>query len=530
MAGLAQANARKGSELTIGSRSSLAHLDPHRSNETFTVGVLLNVFEGLVRRDENLVLRPGLATAWRRVTPRHWRFELRHGVRFHDGTPFTARDVVYSFERAARQEMGQSIRIPKGARFTAVDRNTVDVRLKSPRLALPADWEAVGIVRRPAKGALDESRNKPAHVGTGPYRIVRHEGGARTRFAINQDWWGWKGEPRRVFEHVSLVPVRNDATRTAAFLAGTFDMITAAPLHDIERINQTPDVRVEMRPDLRTIFLNMDQMRPQAIDGGRAKRNPFLDLRVRRAIDHAIDRKSLNRVIMRGYASEARALVSPYVVDKINSLAVRAYDPERARSLMAKAGYGEGFETTMDCPNDRYVNDAALCQAISVMLARIGIKVHLSTMPKSLYFAKVLSGGDYASAFNLLGWTPGVIDGLSVLDHVAQCRDSSGHGGRFNLGGYCNPEVDKLADLARLETDLAARENLLLRAFEQIQRDAGFIVLHQQTIAWGVSARADVKIRPDNQLRFDLITRTGMPPSHRTATTRTLLQSAPTVR
>lgn len=508
---------RRGRTLRIGVQGSLVSLDPHVLNETFTLGILSNVMEGLVRRDRQLQLRPALASSWQQLSPLRWRFHLRRGVRFHDGSLFSADDVVFSFKRARQPQSQQRMRVPKGARIEKVDRHTVDIHLSNPDPALPMDWETLLIMSaRWAKrhnlvrvGAGPPS-NPPDHVdkarlvanGTGPYRVIYHRAGEATRFRRNPDWWGMHNKG---FRRVELQTVRNAQARTAALLSGQVDLIVPAPLADLERIGEAAGMRTVTGPELRTIFLNMDQMRETLVDLAPGTPNPLRDARVRRAIYHAINADEIRRVIMRGRAVVASSLVSPLVHRGANAVLRLPYDPPRARELLASAGYPNGFTLPMDCPNDRYINDAAICQAVAGMLGRVGIRVLLNIQSKSLFFTKVLSGGGYSSAFNLIGWAPGAPDGLNVLNNVALCRDAQGNGARFNLGGYCNRSVDRLAAAARVAKDSKIRSRLITSALQLIHADVGFIPLHQQTLAWAMSNRVRAAVRPDNQIRFTLI-------------------------
>ncbi|MBU2531926.1 MAG: ABC transporter substrate-binding protein [Alphaproteobacteria bacterium] len=522
LAGIAPAAAGKG-VLRIGVQGKLLSLDPHVHNETFSLGVLSNSFEGLVRRDQDLRLQPGLAERWQQITPLHWRFHLRRGVRFHDGSEFTATDVLFSYNRALQPHSQQRSRLPKGARFVEVDSHTVDVHLISPNPVLHADWENLLIMSASwakshgvamAGAAWDPATALPAN-GTGPYVITYHRTGELTRFERNPHWWGRRAAPDAGFETVRMYAIGVAQTRTAALLSGQVDVIMPAPIQDLARFERTPGFRTETGPELRTIFLNMDQMRARLVVGqGTSIPNPLLDRRVRLAIDHAIDEATIARVIMRGRARPTASLVSPQVLPGVGAIKRRRFDPEFARELLRQAGYADGFDLPMDCPGDRYVKDREICEAIAHMLTTVGIRVALNVQMKSLFFAKVLSGGGYDSAFNLLGWTPGAIDGRNVLAHVAGCRDAAGNGARFNLGGYCNPEVDRLATEALIEPDAARREAMLTRAFQIIHDDVGFIPLHQQTLAWAMREEIEAVVRADNQIRFGLIRRRGRWQAH----------------
>jgi len=203
--------------------------------------------------------------------------------------------------------------------------------------------------------------------------------------------------------------------------------------------------------------------------------------------------------------------MSPLAHPGVSTIKRLPYNPARARALLTAAGYRNGFSLPMDCPNDRYINDAAICEAVAGMLGHVGIRVSLNIQPKSLFFAKVLSGGGYNSAFSLIGWTPSALDGSNVLNNVALCRDAKGNGARFNLGGYCNRNVDRLATSVSTEPNPSRRAETLSKALQLIHNDVGYIPLHQQTLAWAMSTRINATVRADNQIRFELIRPHGTP-------------------
>ena len=429
---------------------------------------------------------------------------------FHDGSPFSADDVVFTFERARMAGSQMKGRIPDGAQFSAVDRYTFDVHLTEPNPVLPADWESLLIMSRQwavrhgltaPMASADPTPALPAN-GTGAYRVLSHEPGRIMRFERNDAWWG---RDARMVEQVDLFTLENAQTRTAALLAGQVDVIVPAPVQDLVRFSKTPGFKTLTGPELRTIFLNMDQMRETLVGAAPGTPNPFKDRRVREAVSHAIDIDTIRRVVMRGQSVPAASLVSPLVLPGIAKIDRRAHDPVRARRLLEAAGYAGGFDVEMDCPNNLYVNDEQICLAVVQMLANVGIRVRLNSQPKALYFKKVLSGGGYDSAFNLLGWTPGAIDAWNVLHNLARCRDAAGNGARFNLGGYCNDDIDRLTRQALTEGVTERRDQLMLKAFRIIHEDVGFIPLHQQALAWAMSARIKTAVRADNQIKFDTI-------------------------
>jgi peptide/nickel transport system substrate-binding protein len=493
-------------------QGGLNSLDPYALNETFSQGILANVMEGLIKRDQDLRIVPGLAERWETLDPTHWRFHLRKGVKFHDGSPFTADDVVFSAERARGPGSQIKARIPADAKVVKVDDHTVDFILTTPNPILHYEWETWLIFSKSwseANGAANAERASatslsPAALkanGTGPFTITSHEPGVRTVFKRNPNWWG---TAQHNVGEVVFQTVASDATRVAALLSGDLDLMDPVPVQDVERIKQSPIADVMVKPELRTIFLNMDSFRDELLYSSVKGKNPFKDARVRKAFYQAIDIETIKTKIMRGQSEPAALIIAPLLFSQASQFHRWPYDPAASRRLMAEAGYAQGFELGMDCPNDRYVSDEEICQAVAAMLGRIGVKVSVNALPKAKYFEKA-GPKRYDSSFNLLGWTPSSLESYGVLSNLLRCRDKDGKGGTFNFGGYCNPQVDALIDQILVESDTAKRDDLITEAFRLVQLDVGAIPLHQQSLAWGVSRKINVVQRADNQIRFETI-------------------------
>jgi peptide/nickel transport system substrate-binding protein len=485
-------------------------LDPYTLNESFTLGVLANVMEGLIKRDKDLRIVPGLATHWEVLESKRWRFHLRKGVTFHDGSPFTADDVVFSAERAREPASQMKTRIPPGTKVEKVDDHTVDFVLASPNPILHSEWESWLIMSKRWSEANGATKTQPATAaalspfalkanGTGPFAVAAHEPGVQTVFRSNPGWWG-KAEHN--LSEVVLRAIASDATRVAALLSGDMDLIDPVPVQDIARIQASTNATVLTAPELRTIFLNMDSMRDELTHSNVKGRNPFKDARVRRAFYQAIDIEAIRTKVMRGMSQPTALMISPVLFPGGREVQRWPYDVAAAKRLMAEAGYAGGFELTMDCPNDRYVNDEEICQAVAAMLARIGVKVALNVLPRAQYFEKTGPTRKYESSFNMLGWTPGSLDSWNVLANLVACRDASGKGGTFNFGGYCNRHIDELTGKILLEPDTAVRDGMIGEAFRLLHQDAGIIPLHQQSLAWGVAKGVHVVQRADGHIRF----------------------------
>jgi peptide/nickel transport system substrate-binding protein len=490
-------------------QGTLNALDPYSLNETFTLGMLGNVYEGLTKRDKDLTIIPGLAESWETIDPLHWRFHLRKDVKFANGNAFTADDVVFSAERVRADGSDLKTRIPADSVWTKVDDHTVEVELKTPNPILHYEWDTWYIMDKEwaeAEGATTPVSAKDTNPGpsaykangTGPFTIESHEPGVKTIFKTNPDWYG---TVEHNLDGVVFTPIASDATRVAALLSGDVDLIEPVPVQDIDRVNSDPNTEALAGPELRVIHLGFNQIREELPTSDIKGKNPFKDPNVRKALYQAIDIEAIDKRVMRGLATPVPLLIAPELYDAAD-LKRWPYDVEAAKKLLADAGYPDGFSVGMDCPNDRYVNDEQICQAVVSMLAKIGVTVNLNAQPKAKYFAKVLAPGGYDTDFFLLGWTPSSFDSWNVLVSLATCRDETGKGGPFNLGGYCNPKVDELAKQIVVETDTAKRNELIQQAYKIMLDETSHIPLHQQSLAWGKRKNLDIVQRADDQVLF----------------------------
>src|SRR3954463_14262750 len=493
-------------------QGELKSVDPYSLNESFTLGMLGNVYEGLTKRDKDLKIIPGLAERWEQVEPTRWRFYLRKGVKFHNGEDFTADDVVFSADRSFNQASDIKSRIqPAGTKAVKVDDHTVDFVLPSPNPILHYEWDTWYIMSKKWAEANNTAAVQPAtgtqmsyaalHTnGTGPFIMTEHQAGVKTVFKKNPSWWG---TVEHNIDEAIFTTIGNDATRVAALLSGDVDFVDPVPLQDVQRINSSGVAEVLQGPELRTIFLGFDQMRPELKYSNVKGKNPFKDVRVRQAFYLAIDENAIADRVMRKAAVPSALMISPLLFDLAKDFPRPKTDPAEAKKLLAEAGYPNGFEVTMDCPNDRYVNDEAICQAVTSMLARIGVKINLLAQPKAKYFAKILVSGGYDTSFYLLGWTPGSFDSWNVLANMYRCRDEKGAGGNNNVGNYCNPKMEEYIKQILVEADTGKRDQLIKAAYQLGQdQDWGYVPLHQQALAWGVSKKVKVVQRADNQILF----------------------------
>jgi peptide/nickel transport system substrate-binding protein len=493
--------------LRYANQGDLKSLDPYTLNETTANAHLGHVYDGLITRGKDLAIGPGLAERWEVLDgAKRWRFHLRKGVKFHNGEDFTADDVIFSADRVRAQGSNFQTRVPRGAKFVKIDDHTLDVQLESPNPIMIAQWDTWYIVSQKWAQANNStaptpaSATTPSHIalnanGTGPFRIVSHQPGVRTVFRANDAWWGKK---EHNLTEIIFTPIPNDATRVAALLSGEVDVIEPVPVQDIERVNRSDKARVLAGPELRTIFLGFDQIRDELLESNVKGKNPFKDVRVRQAFNLAVDKETIKARVMRGLSTPSALMIAPELFSHAGYSS--KFDQDGAKKLLAEAGYPSGFEVGMDCPNDRYVNDGQICQAVVGMLARIGVKVNLNAQPKAQFFAKVLKPGGYKTSFYLLGWTPGTFDSHNVLHDLHGCRAEGSPRGESNLGGYCNKEVDQLTDAILVEADTAKRNGLIKQAYDITTKEFAYVPLHQQALAWGVAKNVELNQRADNSV------------------------------
>ena len=492
--------------IRIANQGDALSMDPHSLNESLQLSTTSNVYEPLVGRNKDLSLAPALATAWKQTSPTVWRFELRKGVQFHDGTPFTADDVLFSFARTQLDGSDMKSYTNDFKEVRKIDAHTVEIETKTPFPILPDVISQVFIMSK--KWAEDNKANAPVDRrkgienaasfranGTGPFRLRERQPGVRTVFTRNGTYWG-KIEGNA--QEIIFTPIGNDSTRVAALLSGEVDVMEPIPVQDIERINQNAGTRAITGPELRTIFLGMDQKRDELQYSSVKGKNPFKDVRVRKAFYQAIDIDGIKKNVMRGASNPSALMVGPGINGFDESVKRLPYDPAAAKKLLADAGYPDGFEVSMNCPNDRYVNDGRICQAVAANLARINVKIKLVAETKGTYFPKVLRRD---TSFYMLGWTPSTYDAHNALNALVVCPDDKG-AGQFNLGAYCNPKVDELTQKIQAETDKTKRNAMIKEAFDLHSADVGHLPLHQQALAWGVSKKVKLVQLADNYMPF----------------------------
>ncbi|GAB2527247.1 ABC transporter substrate-binding protein [Simplicispira piscis] len=492
--------------IRIANQGDALSMDPHSLNESLQLSTTSNVYEPLVGRNKDLSLAPALATAWKQTSPTVWRFELRKGVQFHDGTPFTADDVLFSFARTQMEGSDMKSYTNDFKEVRKINDHTVEIETKTPFPILPDVISQVFMMSKKwceannATGPVDRRKGIENAAsfranGTGPFRLRERQPNVRTVFVRNGAYWGpIEGNVAEVV----FTPIGSAPTRVAALLSGEIDVMEPIPVQDIERVNNNPGTRAITGPELRTIFLGMDQKRDELLYSSVKGKNPFKDKRVRQAFYQAIDIEGIKKTVMRGASNPSALMVGPGINGFQPDAKRLPYDVEAAKKLMAEAGYPNGFEVSMNCPNDRYVNDDRICQTVAANLSRINVKINLQAETKGTYFPKVLRRD---TSFYMLGWTPTTYDAHNALNALMACVDDKG-AGQFNLGAYCNPKVDELTKKIQSETDVTKRNAMIKEAFDLHSADIGHLPLHQQALAWGVSKKVKLVQLADNFMPF----------------------------
>jgi peptide/nickel transport system substrate-binding protein len=505
-AALAVPHALDAKTLRWASQGDILTFDPMGQNESLNNTFNDYVYEGLVRYNKQFVPEPALATSWTRLDASTWRFVLRRNVRFHDGTPMTADDVVFSFERIQKPASNMKIYAQGVKEVRRVDDYTVDMILDGPNPVLLRQlvdakimskaWSVKNNVVNPQNYAAKEENYAVRNTnGTGPFMLKSREPDVRTVLVANPNYWDRLDGN---LTEIVYTPIKSDATRSAALATGEIDLVLDPPTQDVPRLRQNAQIKIADGTETRIIFLGFDQWRDETPYASVKGKNPFKDKRVRQALYQAIDVEAIKRATMRGLAVPTGSMIAPEVNGYTEDTAKRLpYDPNAARRLLAEAGY-EGLEFTLDCPNNRYINDEEICQAIVAMWARVGVKARLNAMPRATYFQKVQK---FDTSAYLLGWATATFDGLYTLQSLVRSVDPKGGAdGNFNLGKYSNAKVDELIDKVKVEVDDARRNAMMREALMLHNADIGHIPLHQQVIPWAMRSNVSVFHRADNRL------------------------------
>ena len=496
------------SVLKIGLQSEPSAMDPHYHNLTPNNMMAKYTFDPLIKQDHKQNLKPGLAVSWKPISDLTWEFKLRRDVKFHDGSPFTAEDVKFTLERAPKvpnspSSFGRFINHVK--KIEIVDTYTVRLTTADPFPLMATYMSGFTIIsKKYGEGAATKDFNSgKAMVGTGPYKFMEWIPGDRIVYTRNDEYWGEKP----AWEKVIVRPISNSSARVAALLAGDVDLIDFVPTADIEKLKKNPKLTMERSVSNRLIYLHIDSNRdvsPFVTDnnGQPMTKNPLKDVRIRRAISMAINRPAIVSKVMEGNAIAAGQLLPDGFFAVSPNLKPVEYDPEGAKKLMAEAGWADGFGLTIHGPNNRYVNDAKICQAVAQMLTRVGIQTKVDTMPKNVFFPR---GTKLEFSFMLVGWGAGTGEPSSPLGALLHTYDKEAGYGGTNRGRFSNKEMDAALEEALRSVDREKHKALLIKATEIAMREVGIIPLHYQVNIWAMQKGLTYTARTDgNTLAFDV--------------------------
>ncbi len=485
-------------------QNDILTLDPHSQNHATTNAIMQHTYEGLTRYNTKYQPEPSLATGWKQISDTHWRFNLRKGVKFHDGSPFTADDVVFSFGRIQQKQGTMQIYVTGIKEVVKVDDHTVDLILSGPVPILLRNIVDFRIMSKSwseknrSQNVQDYAKKEETYAsrntnGTGPYMIKGWAPDKEIVFTQHKGWWG------KLDGNVTDVvynPIKSDATRVSALLAGDVDLVTDLPVQDVDRLRKDPKTKVLDGHEVRTIFIAMDQHRDELQYSNVKGKNPFKDLRVRKALNMAVDREAIKRVVMRGLSIPAGIMVAPGVHGHSKDIdVVMKPDASGARKLLAEAGYPDGFEFTLDCPNNRYVNDEKICQALVGMWAKAGLKVRLNSMPFANFIPKILN---FDSSAYLLGWGVATFDAQYSLQSLVRTK-TTGADGNFNLGRVSDPKLDTTIDASKIATDPKARDALLREGLIVTRDQHYYVPIHHQLRPWAMKKSVTTVHKADDR-------------------------------
>ncbi len=493
------------------SQGEIPTWDPHSQNNALSNGIHAAVYESLVYYNKKFELEGVLATAWKQVTPLNVRLTLRKGVKFHDGSAFTAEDVVFSFDRAMSKTSNFTVYTQGIDRVVKVDDYTVDIFTKTPNPVLLRQLTEVRIMSKAwsnknnsvAPKDIKTKEDNFAHrnaMGTGPFMLKSWESDVKMVLTKNPAWWG-KLEGN--VSEVIYTPIKSDATRVAALLSGEVDMVLDPAPQDQPRLRSTANINVIDGAENRTIFFGMDQFRDELPGSNVKGKNPLKDQRVRQALYQAIDIQTIHKVTMRGLSQVTGSIVAPQVNGWSKKTDERyAYDVEAAKKLLTAAGYPTGFEVDFACPNNRYINDEAICQNVTAMWAKVGVKAKLRTLPLTTYFPMIQR---YEASIYMLGWGVPTFDALYSLQSLTRTVGVDGNG-NYNVGRYSNPQMDGLVERIKKETDQTTRKSLIEQALLLSHKDVSHIPLHNQIIPWATKKNISLTHRADNRVDMRWVT------------------------
>lgn len=490
-------------ELKIGLAAEPSAMDPHFHNLTPNSSLLSHVFERLVETAADNKLVPGLAESWKAIDDTTWEIKLRANVKWHDGSPFTADDVVFTFERAPNVPNSPSsfASAIKGKTVKKVDDLTLQIKTTAPAPLVPNDLSNLLIVsKKNGEGAQTTDYNSgKAAIGTGAYKFAAFVPGDRIELSANDGYWGAKP----AYKKLTFKPIKAGPARVAALLAGDVDLIEDVPTADIERLKKEGKVDISQGVSRRVIYFHLDHWRAEtpfitAKDGSKIK-NPLQDVRVRQAMSKALNREAIVSRVMEGVAIPASQLLDVSFFGTSKTLKPTAFDPEGAKKLLAEAGFPNGFKMTLHGPNGRYTNDVKIAEAAAQMFTRAGIETSVETLPPAVFFNRASAGanGQPEFSFILVGWGSDTGETSSSLKSLLGSFNKEKGTGTANRGRYSNKDLDALIEQALATVDDAKRQDLLAKASELAMGDIGLIPSHYQINTWATrkglkyTARAD---------------------------------------
>ncbi len=488
-------------ELKIAMSSEPSSADPHYHNLTPNNQIVRHVYEPLVMMDEYQSIGPGLASSWKVIDDLTWEFKLRANVKFHDGSPLTVDDVLFSFNRVPNVPKSPSPKTGyvRGKTLEKVDDHTLRIKTTAPEALMLNHVANVDIMSAKAAASVttEDINAGKGNIGTGPYQFVEFVPGDRYVLKRNDAYWG-KKEP---WEKVTFKFIKSDPTRVAALLSGDVDLIETVPTADVQRLAKDPKVAVASALSNRLIYLHMDRYRAETpfIKGkdGAAIKNPLHDLKVRQALNKAINRPAIVERIMEGESVPASQTLPDSYAGTSKKLKPVAYDVEGAKKLLAEAGYPNGFKLTIHGPNGRYTNDTKIIEAVAQMFSRIGIETAVETLPPAVFFSRASAGGpDKQPEFSMIlaGWGAGTGEPSDPLRALLGTFDPKIGHGAANRGRYSNPKMDEVLKKALATVDFDKRNLLLAEAAEIAFNDVGIIPIQYQKNTW--AAKKGLKVTP----------------------------------
>lgn len=507
VAALALSGAAEAKTLKWGAAREIASLDPYSFGETFTLAVLNHVYEGLVRYTGDLKIEPALAESWETVSPTVWRFKLRQGVKFHNGNPFTADDVIASLARVTHDSSPLKGNLPAYKSAKKIDDQTVEIEVNGPYPLLLNDLTNIYIFDKEWMEANNASLPTDAGKGvegyatnnangTGPFKVESRRADSKTIFVKNDSWWD---KPQHNIDRIEFTPITSASTRVAALLSGEIDFTNVAPLQDLPRLSASPDVKVLQTNELRTVIFAFN-LKDALVESDVKDKNPLKDKRVREALYRAIDIDAVQKRAMRGLSRNTGAIVAPAIPGYVPKMDDRLpFDLAGAKKLLTEAGYPNGFSFLMNCNTDSLVNEEEFCQAVASMWSRAGLKPNLNMAPRTQQTPKRVKGEFDVISF---GWAnEPMIDAYSILVQVM--RSKSGTGGVFNWGNWGDTRIDALVDKAGVELDNAKRIPMMTEALMIAKDEHLFIPMHQQPMAWAMGKAVDSTVQAsDNKPRL----------------------------